>query len=254
MTQSMQRKEQFAAQGRQQRQPARWGVSFIAALAAGTGAASVMTVLFAIGAAIVGVVGTTPVDIAGPLVAVGSFAVVAAVTWRGIRTRWNRERLGRHREVGGGGAGHSERHEDPGRVFNAAVLAQRTNRNREAVSLPAGDITLIEPDDEPARPPREQRANVDRRTRSIEGQTAVVRGGTAGQLPRERGRKVGKIKEVRGNQPSTAFRDLPRKLSTRVYLSPGRREDIGDGRGECYLREPRPEVPGGCRYGRRGHG
>lgn len=83
--------EQFAAKGQQTpRQPGRWALSLLAAVVAGTLAALLAAGIFAAGAVAVGVDGTKPVDVAGPLVITVAFATVAALTWRGIRQRWHR--------------------------------------------------------------------------------------------------------------------------------------------------------------------
>jgi hypothetical protein len=84
----------FAEQGRRQRQeerPAgRWVLSMIVGSAVGMLAGLLAGAVFALGAAILGLDGTGLMDVAGPMIMVGTGAAVTLLCWRGIRARWNR--------------------------------------------------------------------------------------------------------------------------------------------------------------------
>jgi hypothetical protein len=88
------RQEQFATQGRRRREPGRWALSLLVTVVAAALASLLMAGILATGAALVGVADTKALDIAGPLIITATFAVVATMTWRGIRTRWHRAKPG----------------------------------------------------------------------------------------------------------------------------------------------------------------
>lgn len=80
--------EQFAAQGRQRREPKRWGLSLLVATVAGVVAMLLSIPVYVAGIMILGVDQRIPEGV-GTWVAVSVGMAVAILAWRGIRHRWH---------------------------------------------------------------------------------------------------------------------------------------------------------------------